>query len=321
MHLNRVARGKWSVFSAFCVACTGAAASAPAPQRPTVRPGIDVLLSDSFPLIRGKRIGFVTNVAAVDAHGVSAISRLRGAGVQIVALFAPEHGLAESAAPGERVASGIDSSTNTPIYSLYGATTAPTAAMLAGIDVIVVDLPDVGARYYTYLATTVEVMKSAATQHIPVVDPRSAQSDRRCGAGKHPRHRVRLDGRPPGGADATWPHARRGSPARSRRPAASPWSCTSCRSPVGVATWSSTRPGCRSARRARICRTSRRCSTIPAPVSSRGPRSRWAGAPTRRFARSGHRGSIRRRCSPKLREAHLPGRDIRGRRLHAAPAR
>ena len=169
MHFNRVARGKWSVFSAFCVACTGAAASAPAPQRPTVRPGIDVLLSDSFPLIRDKRTGFVTNVAAVDAHGASAISRLRGAGVKIVALFAPEHGLAESAAPGEHVASGIDSSTNTPIYSLYGATTAPTAAMLAGIDVLIVDLPDVGARYYTYLATTVEVMKSAATQHIPVV--------------------------------------------------------------------------------------------------------------------------------------------------------
>ena len=169
MHLNWVARGKWSAFSAFCVACTGAAASAPAPQRPTVRPGIDVLLSDSFPLIRDKRTGFVTNVAAVDAHGASAISRLRGAGVKIVALFAPEHGLAESAAPGEHVASGIDSSTNTPIYSLYGATTAPTAAMLAGIDVLIVDLPDVGARYYTYLATTVEVMKSAATQHIPVV--------------------------------------------------------------------------------------------------------------------------------------------------------
>jgi uncharacterized protein YbbC (DUF1343 family) len=169
MHFNRVARGKWSVFSAFCVACTGAAASAPAPQRPTVRPGIDVLLSDSFPLIRDKRIGFVTNVAAVDAHGTSAISRLRAAGVRIVALFAPEHGLTGSAAPGERVASATDSSTNTPIYSLYGATTAPTAAMLAGMDVIVVDLPDVGARYYTYLATTVEVMKSAAAQHIPVV--------------------------------------------------------------------------------------------------------------------------------------------------------
>lgn len=157
------------MFSAFCVACTGAAASAPAPQRPTVRPGIDVLLSDSFALVRDQRVGFVTNVAAVDANGISAISRLRGAGVKIVALFAPEHGLAGSAAPGERVASAVDSSTSTPIYSLYGATTAPTSAMLAGIDVIVVDLPDVGARYYTYLATTVEVMKSAAAQHVPVV--------------------------------------------------------------------------------------------------------------------------------------------------------
>jgi uncharacterized protein YbbC (DUF1343 family) len=169
MHLNCVERGKWSAFSAFCVACTGAAASAPAPQRPTVRPGIDVLLSDSIPLVRGKHVGFVTNVAAVDAHGTGAISRLRAAGVRIVALFAPEHGLAQSAAPGERVASGIDSSTNIPIYSLYGSIIAPTPAMLAGIDVIIVDLPDVGARYYTYLATTVEVMKSAGAHRIPVV--------------------------------------------------------------------------------------------------------------------------------------------------------
>jgi uncharacterized protein YbbC (DUF1343 family) len=128
-----------------------------------------LLPSDSIPRVRGKHIGFVTNVAAVDARGTSAISRLRAAGVRIVALFAPEHGLAQSAAPGERVASDIDSSTNTPIYSLYGSTIAPTPAMLAGIDMIVVDLPDVGARYYTYLATTVEVMKASGARHIPVV--------------------------------------------------------------------------------------------------------------------------------------------------------
>jgi uncharacterized protein YbbC (DUF1343 family) len=169
MHLDYVAKGKWSALSAFYVACTGAAASAPAPQRPTVRPGIDVLLSDSISLVRGKRIGFVTNVAAVDARGASAISRLRAADVRIVALFAPEHGLTQVAAPGERVASDIDSSTNTPIYSLYGSTIAPTPAMLAGIDVIVVDLPDVGARYYTYLATTVEVLKAAGARDLPVV--------------------------------------------------------------------------------------------------------------------------------------------------------
>ncbi|MGH7584501.1 MAG: exo-beta-N-acetylmuramidase NamZ family protein [Gemmatimonadales bacterium] len=151
-----------------CLGCAGANA-APALRQSAVRPGIDVLLDDSMALVRGRRIGLVTNVAAVDAHGVSDIARIRAAGIDLVALFAPEHGLTESAAPGERVASGVDTGTHTPIYSLYGATTAPTPQMLAGIDVMLVDLPDVGARYYTYLATTVEVMKAAGARGIPVV--------------------------------------------------------------------------------------------------------------------------------------------------------
>lgn len=135
----------------------------------SVRPGIDGAVTDSIRVFRGKRVGLVTNIAAVDARGVGDIARLRAAGVNLVALFAPEHGLTESAAPGERVGSSVDSSTRVPIYSLYGQTVAPTAAMLAGIDLIAVDLPDVGARYFTYLATTVEVMKAAAAHQIPVV--------------------------------------------------------------------------------------------------------------------------------------------------------
>ena len=154
--------------SVLLIACASAIA-APGPQRATVLPGIDVALTDSIALFRGKHTGFVTNVAAVDAKGVSAIARLRAGGVQVVALFAPEHGLTESAAPGEQVGSSVDASSNTPIYSLYGRVTAPTDSMLAGINIIVVDLPDVGARYYTYLATTVEVMKAAGAHGIPVV--------------------------------------------------------------------------------------------------------------------------------------------------------
>ena len=75
-----------------------------------------------------------------------------------MALFGPEHGLTAQAAPGERVGNTVDSATRTPIYSLYGATRRPTPEMLAGIEVLVVDLPDVGSRYYTYISTTVEVM-------------------------------------------------------------------------------------------------------------------------------------------------------------------
>lgn len=168
MHHSRFERVKWSMLGVLCVGCSGAVA-APRPQRAPVRPGIDVLLSDSLALVRGKRIGFVTNIAAVDANGFTVMSRLRTAGLHLVALFAPEHGLTESAAPGERVASSQDSTSNTPIYSLYGQTIAPTDSMLAGIDVMVVDLPDVGARYYTYIATTIEVMKAAGRHRIPVI--------------------------------------------------------------------------------------------------------------------------------------------------------
>ncbi len=167
MHYGRFERVV-ALSGVLLTACVSAIAT-PGRQRATVLPGIDVALTDSIAMFRGKHIGFVTNVAAVDAKGVSAIARLRASGIKIVALFAPEHGLTESAAPGERVGSTVDPGTNTPIYSLYGRITAPTDSMLAGIDMMVVDLPDVGARYYTYLATTVEVLKAAGAHRIPVV--------------------------------------------------------------------------------------------------------------------------------------------------------
>jgi len=134
-----------------------------------VRPGIDVLLTDSLTVVRGRRVGLVTNQAGVDAHGISDVVRLRSAGVRLVALFSPEHGFRGAAEPGAAVASSIDSATGLPIYSLYGKSTAPTDAMLEGIDLLLVDLQDAGARYYTYLFTTVEVMRSAARRGIRVV--------------------------------------------------------------------------------------------------------------------------------------------------------
>lgn len=158
------------------VACTGRSSPSPAPApvaparaHVAVRPGIDVLLTDSIALIRGRRVGFVANVNAVDRNGHSAIERLRESGVELVALFGPEHGLEANAAPGEKVASSVYRDTRIPIYSLYGSTRAPTTAMLQGIDVMLVDLPDVGARYYTWLATTVEVMQAAGAHGIPVI--------------------------------------------------------------------------------------------------------------------------------------------------------
>lgn len=134
-----------------------------------VRPGIEVLLSDSIHLVAGHSIGLVSNHAGVDASGVHDVERLRSAGIHIEALFSPEHGFRGAAAPGEAVDHSVDSATGLPIYSLYGPTSSPTPEMLSGIDVMVVDLPDAGARYFTYITTTADVMRAAGTAGIPVL--------------------------------------------------------------------------------------------------------------------------------------------------------
>ncbi len=151
------------------LACPAARPNAVPASAPRVRPGIDVLLSDSLALVRDRRVGLVTNQAGVDARGNSDVARLRAAGVGLVALFSPEHGFRGAADPGAAVSSSVDSATGLPIYSLYGRTTAPTDSMLAGLDVLLVDLQDAGARYYTYLFTTIEAMRSAGRRGVTVV--------------------------------------------------------------------------------------------------------------------------------------------------------
>lgn len=152
--------------------CPGRTAAPPgrAPAAtPEVRPGLEVLLSDSAHLIRGRRVGLVTNQSGVDHLGRSGVDLLLTAGVRLTALFSPEHGFRGTADPGAEVASTTDPATGLPIYSLYGRNSAPTDSMLAGIDIMLVDLQDAGARYYTYLWTTVEVMRAAARRGVPVV--------------------------------------------------------------------------------------------------------------------------------------------------------
>ena len=168
MHRSLALLGLWG----WCMACAGRPSAAPgsgAAAPIPARPGVDVLLSDSLHLVHNRRVGLVTNQTGVDANGISDVVRLRTAGVQLVALFSPEHGFRGAADPGAAVASSEDSATGLPIYSLYGRTSAPTDEMLRGIDVMVVDLQDAGARYYTYLATTVGVMEAAGRNRIQVV--------------------------------------------------------------------------------------------------------------------------------------------------------
>ena len=164
------ALGGWLVLVTWSGCHPGAGRTAERPASgPMVRPGLEVLLSDSVHLVRGRRVGLVTNQAGVDHRGRRDVEVLRDAGVQLVALYSPEHGFPGTADPGAAVASTTDPATGLPIYSLYGATSQPTDAMLSGVEILLVDLQDAGARYYTYLWTTVGVMRSGERRSIPVI--------------------------------------------------------------------------------------------------------------------------------------------------------
>jgi uncharacterized protein YbbC (DUF1343 family) len=146
-----------------CAACAGAPASSP-----TVTPGIDVLLDDSLHLVAGRRVGLVTNQTGVDRRGVPDGKRLIADGVQLTAIFSPEHGY-RGVLDREDIGDTVDSATGIPIFSLYGRVREPTAEMLARVDVLLVDLPDIGARPYTNISTALLAMRAAARHGIPVV--------------------------------------------------------------------------------------------------------------------------------------------------------
>src|SRR6201996_2345655 len=131
-----------------------------------VQLGIDVLEAEKFAPLRGKRIGLITNHTGQDALGRSTVDQLSHApGVQLVALFSPEHGLA-GRKDEENLASGKDAATGLPVYSLYGDTRRPTDEMLANIDALVFDVQDAGVRFYTYTTTMAYCMEEAAKRHI-----------------------------------------------------------------------------------------------------------------------------------------------------------
>ena len=129
-------------------------------QADPVRTGLEALRRDGFAPLRGKRVGLVTNHSAVDASGRSSIDILAaGKGFRLTALFSPEHGIRGK--EDRKVDSSRDEKTGLPIHSLYGKTRRPTAEMLAGVDVLVFDIQDIGARYYTYITTMAFVMEAA----------------------------------------------------------------------------------------------------------------------------------------------------------------
>ena len=135
-----------------------------------VRSGLDVLVSRLPMLLRGRRVGLLCHQASVTrelTHAVDAVALIRGA--RLTALFAPEHGIAGAAQDHARVGSLRDRASGLPVWSLYGRQLVPSEAMLAGIDTLVVDLQDVGSRYYTFVWTTALCMQACARAQVPVV--------------------------------------------------------------------------------------------------------------------------------------------------------
>ncbi|MBO4371162.1 MAG: DUF1343 domain-containing protein [Paludibacteraceae bacterium] len=135
-----------------------------------VKTGIEVLREQNFELLRGKRVGLVTNATGVDSHLKSTIDILFEAdSVGLVALFAPEHGVRGDVAAGDHVTNARDAKTQLPVYSLYGKTRKPTPEMLRGIEVLVYDIQDIGCRSYTFISTLGKVMEAACEAEIQVV--------------------------------------------------------------------------------------------------------------------------------------------------------
>lgn len=136
-----------------------------------VRPGLEVLLERLQADLRGKRVGFITNNSAIDRAGVSAIDLIaQHAGLRLVALLAPEHGIRGAAEAGDKVDDERDAKTGVPIYSLYKAEgRGPTPEMLRDVDVLVYDLQEVGGRTWTYVSTMALSMQAAVKRGIPFV--------------------------------------------------------------------------------------------------------------------------------------------------------
>jgi uncharacterized protein YbbC (DUF1343 family) len=144
----------------------------PSPIAAQVRPGIEVLLTDSAHLIAGKRLGLLTNNTGVDHLGRRDVDLLVAAqGARLTVLFSPEHGF-RGTEDRSGLPDGRDSATGLPIYSLYGGSRTAARAVVDSVDVLLIDLQDIGARYYTYIGTTVQLMRYAtrAGKRVIVLD-------------------------------------------------------------------------------------------------------------------------------------------------------
>jgi uncharacterized protein YbbC (DUF1343 family) len=132
-------------------------------QQSRVKIGAEILIEKRLDLIKGKKIGIVTNHTGIlpdGRHIVDVLNEIEG--VKIVALFGPEHGIRGEVPDGKSISHGVDTKTGIPVFSLYGEVKKPTEEMLKDIDVLIFDIQDVGARFYTYISTMSYCMEACA---------------------------------------------------------------------------------------------------------------------------------------------------------------
>lgn len=166
---------RWKTLGTVCVGiimflqlvpCWGESSTGGAGSAPRVLNGIDVLYRENFRALAGRRVGLITNQTGLAADGTPTIDLLhRSEACDLVALFSPEHGI--RGIEDSRVDSTVDAGTGIPVYSLYGDTKRPAPEMLQGIDALVFDIQDIGARFYTYITTMGYCMEAAARAKIP----------------------------------------------------------------------------------------------------------------------------------------------------------
>ena len=131
-----------------------------------VNTGLDVLEQNKFQPFQGKTIGLITNQTGIDRLGKRNVDVMRAAGVNVAALFSPEHGFA-GVEDHDNIGNAVDTATGIKVWSLYGKTLRPTPEMLRGLDALVFDIQDVGVRFYTYESTMIYAMEEAAKAKLP----------------------------------------------------------------------------------------------------------------------------------------------------------
>jgi uncharacterized protein YbbC (DUF1343 family)/beta-glucosidase-like glycosyl hydrolase len=165
---NQIRQARPAVADAVVRALADPAATPGRAEAP-VRVGLDRVASGEVPELAGRRLGLLANAASVTRDGRHAVDVLRGRGLDLERLFSPEHGRRADAAAGEPVASSVDPASGLSVVSLYGDHQKPTAEDLAGLDVLIVDLQDVGVRFYTYSGTMILALQAAAAAGIELV--------------------------------------------------------------------------------------------------------------------------------------------------------